>query len=545
MAKRNILLLIFVTLLVGLLGWQNVLELRAEEPRRAITSIEMLLSGDYTHLQINGEPYYNKPPLFNIVLAFFYKIFNSFSEWVVRLPSLLSFILTAVIVYITGKRYLGKQTALLSALFYLTAGDLLLYGAVNSGEIDLFYTLITILQVFCIFHYQQKGNYFLLFITSYLFTTLGVLTKGLPSLPFQAFTIVGWLIYTGNWKKMFSWQHALGILLLISIVAGYFTLYNNSGDAQAYILNLLNEGADKSSKEWSFAKLIGHVFTFPLNFIKLILPWGLLLPFTFTKKFKSTIKAHPLLAFSLVFIVANIWIYWISPGTANRYLYVFFPFAFYIIAQFYTLYANERPKTKLIIERVFLGLISITLLAFVALPFIKATSGLQHIHIIAALLIIGTALLLYYYVKLNTHRLLIMVLFMAVLRIGFNLIAAPLTQADSKSLVYRDAINRVLAITKDEPVYYYGQPYTYHVKNKLPGLNLGETDITIPPLVPFQIPYYISRGNKHICQFTNKLEKGKFYISREIWLPKNTLVSILSSFTETTHQEKIVLFTVD
>ena len=34
-------------IIIALFGWNNIVELRAEEPRRAIVSMEMILTGDY------------------------------------------------------------------------------------------------------------------------------------------------------------------------------------------------------------------------------------------------------------------------------------------------------------------------------------------------------------------------------------------------------------------------------------------------------------------------------------------------------------------
>ena len=38
---RQLLLGVLLILVIALLGWQNVLNLRAEEPRRALISLEM------------------------------------------------------------------------------------------------------------------------------------------------------------------------------------------------------------------------------------------------------------------------------------------------------------------------------------------------------------------------------------------------------------------------------------------------------------------------------------------------------------------------
>ena len=93
--KSKLILLIVACLAFGLFSNLYTLELRAEEPRRAATAIEMYLTKDYVVPHLNSYNYYNKPPLFSWVLTFFFSLFGSFDEWVVRLPSLLSFVTAA------------------------------------------------------------------------------------------------------------------------------------------------------------------------------------------------------------------------------------------------------------------------------------------------------------------------------------------------------------------------------------------------------------------------------------------------------------------
>ena len=49
----------------------------ADEPTRADVALEMILSGNYVVPVIGGEYYYNKPPVYNWVLAFFYLLSGS------------------------------------------------------------------------------------------------------------------------------------------------------------------------------------------------------------------------------------------------------------------------------------------------------------------------------------------------------------------------------------------------------------------------------------------------------------------------------------
>ena len=188
--KKPFLFFCLLLILISFFGWNNTIELRAEEPRRAIVSIEMVLSGNYIVPKINGWNYYNKPPVFNWVMVLFFKLFDSFDEWVVRFPSLLAFLATAILNFYIVKRFLKKEAALLSSLFFLTSADLLFYGTINAGEIDLFFCFLVYTQVMAIFWFFEKKQFGKLFLISYLFAAIGTLTKGPPSIAFQGLTLL-------------------------------------------------------------------------------------------------------------------------------------------------------------------------------------------------------------------------------------------------------------------------------------------------------------------------------------------------------------------
>ena len=270
---------------------------------------------------IHGEPYYNKPPVFNWILGLSFWLYGSFDTEALRFPGIFSLWLLAGIILILVRKYHGLNSGLLAGLIFLTLGDLIFYGAVNAGEIDLFYSLVTFLQVASIFWFGEKKKWIWLFTVSYLIASIGLLTKGLPSLAFQALTLLGYFVSTGQFRKLLSPQHILGISVLVAVVGGYFRLYSNYGDASAFMVNLWSESSSKSANEGSVGSILKALYSFPLQLIQITLPWSIfLIWWKELRKSKST-----LITFSLVFLVSNIWLYWISPELRNRYLYTFFP----------------------------------------------------------------------------------------------------------------------------------------------------------------------------------------------------------------------------
>lgn len=112
---NKLLLAAVILLAIGYFSGLSILELRAEEPRRAVVALEMYESGNWLVPTIHGEPYYNKPPFFNWALASAFTIFGNTSEWVVRLPALLAWWATAISLFFLVRRYLSTKEAWLAA----------------------------------------------------------------------------------------------------------------------------------------------------------------------------------------------------------------------------------------------------------------------------------------------------------------------------------------------------------------------------------------------------------------------------------------------
>jgi 4-amino-4-deoxy-L-arabinose transferase-like glycosyltransferase len=438
----------------------SILELRAEEPRRAIVAMEMVLNGAYIVPTIHDWTYFNKPPFFNWILSGFFQFFGSFEEWVVRLPGLLAFLGSGLLIGLFTKKHWGAESGILAGLSYLTSVDLLFYGAVNSGEIDLFFSLLILVQALCLFHFYKKEAWLLLFASTYLVTAIAFLTKGMPALLFQGFSILGWFLYKKEFKRIFSWQHVVGSLAFLLPVVLYFFIYSRQTDIEPYLAALFKDASRKSAIESGFWDVTKNLIVFPVNLLKILLPWSLIFLFFIKKSNRISFKNLPeSIVFMLVFILTNIWVYWISPETRNRYLYPFLPMIIYILV------------------------------------------WIQH---------------QWQWNKLRTF--LWIVILLATLRIGYNVTVMPYQQETLSSLMYRDTVDEILEITKGEPVHLLGVRFKEGLESSIVE-TFFETDTLItPPLTPFQIPYYLTKGNGHIMKYETQPVKGSFYLGEKEFL---------------------------
>jgi len=181
-----------------------------EEPRRGIITFEMLKTHNFLQPTVLGIPYFKKPPLHEWVTSLFSLPFGV-SEAALRLPSALSVVLTSLVIFFFLKGILGERRALLSALVYPTF-FMVLFGYATKCEPDTLFTLFVTLSTFSWFYLFEKKELFA-WLAGYFFISLALLTKGLPALQFFFFFVVSYFIVNGNFKKLFSYQHLIGLLV--------------------------------------------------------------------------------------------------------------------------------------------------------------------------------------------------------------------------------------------------------------------------------------------------------------------------------------------
>lgn len=491
------------------------MELRAEEPRRAVVALEMYLTGNYLVPKINGWDYYNKPPLFNWMIVFCFHLFQSFSEWVVRFPSILSFLLTGLFHYFFSRKYLGKETALLASLFFLTSADIFFYATINAGEIDLFYTLLVYLQLMCIFFFYERKEFLLLFLTSYFFTALGVLTKGPPSLAFQAITLLVWFIYNREFKKLFGWQHICGIFLCVFISGSYFYLYSQQADMWSMIARLTKEATQRSGVESGFMKTVLGTISFPFLVFRLLLPWSVFVFLFFRKDFLQRLKENRLVLFCALFVVFNIPIYWFTGELKNRYIYMFFPFIVTVFAYFLERRENRYAKLYAVLEKLFLLAFVLCGIAFLCLPFISYTKAVSGIYLKAIFFSFCSLIIAFGYFKNVSQRILWIALFLVLVRFGLDMFYYPAMMSNSPDLVYRKKAEDLLRIANGEQIFFADNPYYFKSDFGIGPFKLGETEHTTAALIAYEVPYYITRSNKQVMQFETEIKPGKLYITTQ------------------------------
>lgn len=446
-----------------------------EEPRRALIAMEMQERGNYIVPRQLGEFYYKKPPVFNWLLIGSAKLLGGYHRWALRLPTVLSLIATLLLLYRVGKRHMNSEFGRIWALSYVFSGAIYFYFSML-GEIDLFYSLVTLSGMLAFFHFQQVGKHAAMFGWSYALAAVGLLTKGLPSIPFLGLTVLPWLIHQQQWKLLFRWPHLVGIAVFASIAGGYLFLYHQYNSLGNYLADLFSESVGRTAVQSGPWATFSHFFTFPLDTLKDTLPMSLLVVlFATHRRIWKQAQAHPLLAFSAVVFLANFLLYALSPGAKQRYIYMLYPFllAYGVFAWQY------RAALGIWRERIFRGIVGFLLLGLaagsLALNVVPAFSFLAHrsfLAIVGAIVFLGIALS---HFRWSSYSLYWLFAGLIAGRLLFAFTILPQRAHDSAGQLNTDLAHQIQEIVGDSPLHLYeGGRISYTVIYELNRLR-GQT----------------------------------------------------------------------
>ncbi len=488
-------LVIFLLLVASLFFNLGLAPLKHEEPRRALISLEMLFNDNWVLPTEFGEYYYKKPPLFNwVIIAGFY-LFGNQSELAVRFFPILSFIGMGLLVFWVGIKYVSMTFGVYSGLLTLAMADILYYFSATAGEIDLFYSFITLASFFTIFHFYEKQQYYLLFITTYLLGAIGVLTKGLPSLVFLVISMGIFFLYKRELKKLFSLSHFTGVFIFILIVGGYFWWYSQYNALEGFYASdesLWSQASERTMLENRFLALIPHLLTFPLVTLQNIAPASLLVIFLFRKDIIRVFSQNKLIVFCFFILLSNMLIYWLSPGTRSRYIYMLYPLAVMLLAYGYLIYQSSDTRLENIFRKIVVVLIVIVLLASLTMPFLPKLAGVEGIVLITILTALALGVLLYSSSKQPQYALLQLITLAVIIRFVFAATVLPLRALESSEAKDKADAKTMVAIVEDAPLFMYA------------GQNISRTSV-----------FYIERARKKVLTFNNEPRPDTFFLAKK------------------------------
>jgi len=430
-----------------------------DEPTRALVAMEMIVSDNYITPTINGEFYYNKPPLYNWIIIAFYRMAGNYSEFTLRLPMVISLLLFGLTIFLFVRKHLGNKQAFIVAILFITSGRILFWDSFL-GLIDITFSWLVYSSFMLIFHLHKRKKYLALFLVSYLLTAVTFMMKGLPSLVFQGITLLVFFSYNREFKKLFNWRHFAGIGLFMIIVGAYYLAYFRYNSLDNVFTTLFSESEKRTIVNYGWVRFVTHLFTFPLEMFYHFFPWSVLWVFFFTRKFRKGLQEHPFLRFNFLVFIFNIIIYWTSPESYPRYIFMLFPPLFTILVFMFFEDLSKNGIRSRIVEYFLLGVMILGAIAAIPMPILRQTGFVDHAWLKAGIMFVTMLILTFFYLKLRDQRMIIFAAGMLMLRIGFDWFIIPPRYDDFQ--VHKVMSVRAAEVTGKDKLFIYRHSETEH-----------------------------------------------------------------------------------
>ncbi len=166
-----------------------------DEINFAESAREMIVTGNYHQVQINFQPFWEKPPLFFWLQAACMHLFG-INEFSARLPNAIFGIITLITLFFIGAKHKTPQFGFIWAISYL--GTFLPHLYFKSAIIDPVFNYFIFLGLYFMFRYvavPPAKNKFLFPALSGLFIGLATLTKGPVGLLIFLLTFLVYFIF--------------------------------------------------------------------------------------------------------------------------------------------------------------------------------------------------------------------------------------------------------------------------------------------------------------------------------------------------------------
>lgn len=443
-----------VLLLPALLINLGLMPLLGDEGIRSLVTLEMILRCDYITPTLAGQPYLNKPPLYNWILSVYFRLSGDYSEWMIRLPTVVSLFIYAATIFLYLSKTYSARMGFLAAFMFLTCGRIMFYDSML-GLIDITFSWLVFCNFILIYELFRRERFTWLFLGSYALTAATFLMKGIPALVFQGIT----LLVMFGWKKqirmMFSWKHILGVAMLVLLLGFYYTAYyieNPDTLGQAF-LRLFRESTQKTTIGLGWYRTLKHLFTFPFEMIYHFFPWFLFIVYLFDKKIIARISTDDrLVYFSLVFL-ANILVYWVSPDTFARYLLMLVPLAFTVFLHLHLQHEVESTAWSKIMYYTFAILIAANALFHAGYWIVDLLRLAEYSLTIGIVFFCLTLGCLFMYFRHPQHRLAWVIMSILLLRISFDLVILPVRYRTDPDVERREKAIQVAHEIGRQPLY--------------------------------------------------------------------------------------------
>ena len=286
--KKSILFLFLLSAIL-FIGLGNTHLFDWDEINFAESAREMMASGDYLRVQINFEPFWEKPPLFFWLQVVSMKLFGV-NEFAARFPNAVFGFIYLISFYFIGMKHFSAKFGLMWSLIF--CATILPHIYFKSGIIDPVFNYFIFMSIYfmmLVISGDHENKMRLAFIAG-LFSGLSVITKGPVGFLLLGLTLLVYLIikkFKPFPKVKFIAGFFFGLLVIIFTWLG-IEFYNNG---TAIIQKFIEYQAELFSSD-----VAGHAQPFYYHFVVVFFgcfPISILaLPLLFKRRWNVSFDFH-------------------------------------------------------------------------------------------------------------------------------------------------------------------------------------------------------------------------------------------------------------
>lgn len=368
MKKNQIIILYLILGFICFCGFFHGLGtyplLDIDETRYVDMAREMFKSKDFLTLYLNGDYFFEKPPLFFWIECLSFKLIGSVSELSARLPIVLLSLLPAGLLLFLCRKIRGDKFAIVTTSVLFTSLEYMFLTkiAILDSVLTSFVVSSVIAYFYTFFVEEKNKKYF--WILTYACSGLAVLAKGIPGIAIPMITILISSIVFKTYKETIKYSWGIIIFLLITLpwhmimLKLHGSLFFDEYIVKHHILRFLGSDVIHRTQPWYF-----YILT---------LLWGLC-PHIFVvlsqvTKIKDIRFKDKFLTLNFIAAMTVLVFFSLSGAKLITYILPIYPFTAVLIGDLWVKYINSNDKA---IHNSLILLNSILTISAICLVFIK------------------------------------------------------------------------------------------------------------------------------------------------------------------------------
>lgn len=190
-----------------------------DETRYVSMARDMFHTKDYMTLYLNGQYFFEKPPLYFWIECFSFALFGKVNEFTARFPVALCGMMICYLTYFMGKKVFSRNYGIVSSLILATCFEFVILAKFAILDIVVsaciaFSIMFGMITFFC----RENHKKFFIWLF-YIFSGLAVMAKGLPGFIVPFGVMFFCLLVSDKLKSAFKPQYmVVGLIMFLLVV---------------------------------------------------------------------------------------------------------------------------------------------------------------------------------------------------------------------------------------------------------------------------------------------------------------------------------------